>query len=292
MEDTLTIKRDKIIEIVKEKGPLLPMVVMKELELDSTYAGAMLSEMVSNKMLNITKVKRGGSPFYYLEGQEEKLEGLIGNLNEKDQQTVELLKKKGILRDKALSPLQRFSLRQIKDYAKEVQVKSGNEVDLFWRWYLLEEVKVKTLITEYLKENLQEKKIEAPLKKVEEQPKIKEDLSREEKQIPLIKPKPLVDKNRDPLGSFFVDNDIEVLQQDIIKKNRELNYLVGLDTKIGKNLFFLKYKYKKKINEADLSSALHEAKNLPLIFVTNGILTKKAREMMDKEFRGMIFKQI
>jgi ribonucleotide monophosphatase NagD (HAD superfamily) len=41
-----------------------------------------------------------------------------------------------------------------------------------------------------------------------------------------------------------------------------------------------------------LSLALHEAKNLPLIFVTNGSLTKKAKEMMNKEFRGMMFKQI
>ncbi len=300
MQDALTIKRDKIIEIVKEQGPLLPMIIMKGLEIDSTYAGAMLSEMVSSKMLKITNVKRGGSPFYYLEGQEERLENLIENLNEKDQQTAELLKKKGVLRDKVLTPLQRVSLRQIKDYAKEVQVKRGNDVDLFWRWYLLEEGRVKELITGYLKENIQEKKIEPVLpKKVEEQPSLKKNvdeekeiLPKEEKQAPLVEQKPLVDNSRDPLGGFFVDNDIEVLQQDIIKKNRELNYLIGLETRIGKNLFFLKYKYKKKINEADLSLALHEAKNLPLIFVTNGSLTKKAKEMMNKEFRGMMFKQI
>ncbi|MAG45227.1 MAG: hypothetical protein CMH63_00435 [Nanoarchaeota archaeon] len=309
MEDALTIKRDKIIEIVKQEGPLLPMIIMKGLEIDSTYAGAMMSEMVSSNMLKITNVKKGGSPFYYLDGQEEKLEALIENLNEKDQQTSQLLKKKGVLRDKDLSPLQRVSLRQIKDYAKEVQVKRDNEVDLFWRWYLLEESKVKGLITEYLQTKpIREVK---PMEKPVEEPSLRKNVHeekglakeefheereeipvQEEKQAPLVEPKPLVDNTRDPLGSFFVDNGIEVLQQDIIKKGKELNYLVGLDTRIGKNLFFLKYRNKKKISEADLSLALHEAKNLPLIFVTNGSLTKKAKEMMNKEFRGMMFKQI
>ena len=83
MQDALTIKRDKIIEIVKEQGPLLPMIIMKGLEIDSTYAGAMLSEMVSSKMLKITNVKRGGSPFYYLEGQEERLENLMPDMKAK-----------------------------------------------------------------------------------------------------------------------------------------------------------------------------------------------------------------
>ena len=100
------------------------------------------------------------------------------------------------------------------------------------------------------------------------------------------------DEDHDPLGRFLVDNQIDVLDQKILRKNKEINYIVGINTVVGKGVFFLKYKNKGKINEADLSLAMHEAGKLPLIFLSTGELNKKARELLGTEFKGIIFKKI
>ena len=76
------------------------------------------------------------------------------------------------------------------------------------------------------------------------------------------------------------------------RKNKEVNYVAGVNTEVGKGIFFLKYKDKVKINEADLSLAMHEAGKIPLIFLGTGELTKKARELLGTEFKGVIFKKI
>ena len=317
MGDNLTVKREKVIEIVKKEGPLLPISISKKLEINTTFSGAILSELVNSKLINITTVKVGGSPFYYYPGDERKLESLIVHLNGKDQETVQLLKEKEILRDRDLSPLQRVSLRQVKDYAKQVRVTIDNQDDLFWKWFLLRDDKVKELIGNYLdkKENSKEiielieparKETPIPImqeeirkqheekeaerikkEKIKIKPEFKTDFRKEE-QTSLIKE----EEHYDPLGKFFLDNEIEILQQNIIKKNKEINYLVGLETRIGKSVFFLKYKDKKKINEADLSLAVHEAGKLPLIILSNGELNNKAKDMINREFRGVIFRKI
>jgi len=41
-----------------------------------------------------------------------------------------------------------------------------------------------------------------------------------------------------------------------------------------------------------LSLAMHEAGKIPLIFLGTGELTKKARELLGTEFKGVIFKKI
>jgi len=89
-----------------------------------------------------------------------------------------------------------------------------------------------------------------------------------------------------------MDNKVDILDEKIIKKNKEVNYITGVSTDLGKGVFFLKYKNKNKINEADLSLAMHEAGNMPLIFLSTGELTKKARELLGTEFKGVIFKKI
>ena len=163
MGDNLTVKREKVIEIVKKEGPLLPINISKKLEINTTFSGAILSELVNSKLLNITTVKIGGSPFYYSPGDERKLESLIVHLNGKDQETVQLLKENGILRDRDLSPLQRVSLRQVKDYAKQVRVTIDNQDDLFWKWFLLRDDKVKELIGNYLDKKESSKEIIEPI---------------------------------------------------------------------------------------------------------------------------------
>ena len=62
--------RESLLNIVKEKGPLLPAQINKELHTNVLFASAMLAEMVDQKKIRLTFMKVGGSPLYYCEGQE------------------------------------------------------------------------------------------------------------------------------------------------------------------------------------------------------------------------------
>src|SRR3989344_5748867 len=279
MVDSLTVKRDKIAGIVKLEGPLLPVVIAKRLDLNITFAAAMLSELVANNFILITNVKFGGSPFYYLKGQEEKLKDLMKHLNGKDRDTAQLLMEKKILKDRDLTPLQRVSLRQIKDYAKQITVRSNGKEDIFWKWYLTDDDEAKKLITIDMENR-------APKIEKIEIPKVEEEVEEENVDLPNFV------QEIDPLGAFLIKNKFEVIKQDIIKKDKEINFITELDIKVGKMTFFVKYKDKKRVNESDLSLALHEAGKLPLFFISTGELSKKAEEMMNQEFKGMIFRKL
>ena len=90
--------RDKILQLIRLNGPLLPSAINKEIETDVLVASAMLSELVDNKIIKLSSVKVGGSPLYYYPGQENKLQQYSDKLHEKEQRTYELLREKKILK--------------------------------------------------------------------------------------------------------------------------------------------------------------------------------------------------
>ena len=128
----------------------------------------------------------------------------------------------------------------------------------------------------------QEKSIERP----------KEEIQKE----PTKKIKKTIDKDSFLKQSqgFLNTNNINIINTNNIKKGLEIDFIIEIQTSIGNLKYFCKAKNKKKINEADLSSALIHAqsKNLPLLFLTNGTLTKKTNEMLKNEFKNIIIKNI
>jgi len=56
---------ERILEILREKGPSLPINVAKELEMNSLFISAFLSELSSQKRVKISHMKVGGSPLYF-----------------------------------------------------------------------------------------------------------------------------------------------------------------------------------------------------------------------------------
>lgn len=129
--------REKIVQIVARKGPVLPVEIMKEVGGNTIIIGAMLSELASKDRVKITNSKVGGSPLYYVIGQEPKLVSLYGSMNDKDKKSFDALKKEGVLRDVDLTPIMRVSLRSIRDFAKPLEVTVAGHTEIFWRWFLL-----------------------------------------------------------------------------------------------------------------------------------------------------------
>jgi len=200
------IDSQKAIDTMRMRGPVVPTKIAKALGTDTIIASAVLSELVSSKKIKISKLKVGGSPVYYLPGQESRLYDFRNNLDEKDQRTVESLKEKKLMRDREADPLTRVSLRQIKDFAVPLQVNVNGKREVFWKWYLLSNQEAEQI----LKSILSPPKPEPP--KVVEPPKpqvVKKEESIQ-KQIPEIKeiPKQEVIKK-------------EELKQEVIKEERK-----------------------------------------------------------------------
>ena len=166
-------REERILEFMRREGPMLPNKLARFLGTDLIIAGAHLSELSSRKVVLITHLKvGGGSPIYYLPGQEEKLQQFYGELNGKDKASYDLLKEKKVLRDKGLDPLTRVSLRNTKDFAKPLQVNLGEDKEIFWKWYLLKNEEAVELIKGLLKPKIEAKKEEPIVKEELTPPKI------------------------------------------------------------------------------------------------------------------------
>ncbi|HJN56392.1 MAG: hypothetical protein QF436_02580 [Candidatus Woesearchaeota archaeon] len=312
---------EKILLLVKEKGPVLPVQLSKEIDDNILMTSARLSELSSKKQIKISYVKIGGSPLYYFPGQEHMLQNFSENLHEKEKKAYEMLKQNKILRDSSQEPVIRVALREIKDFAVPLQVSYEHKNEIFWKWYLFDSKDAQSLIKEILSKKEDIKKPELPPKqaipiqeKIEEQKKQPEQKPQEYKKPEImqhdrpteklkeeIKKEPAkktikTDKNAflNKIHNFLDKNKIKITEKYEVKKNSEMDFIVELETSIGNIKYFCKSKNKKKINDADLSTASIQAqsKNLPLLFLTNGTLTKKASTMLNNEFKNIKFKAI
>jgi len=289
---------ERILFLLKERGPILPVQASKEINENILMTSARLSELLTSKRIKISNLKIGGSPLYYLSGQEHKLQNFTENLNGVEKKAYDMLYQNKILKDYEQEPAIRVALRQIKDFAIPLQVNYENKIEIFWKWYLIDNKEMELLI----KSKLSEKKKEISDKKLQNRQEIttqerllegpKEEAQKKEATKKIRK---TIDKGlflRD-VNNFFGKNKINIDNQDI-KKSSEIDFIIKIQTTLGDLKYFCKAKNKKRVSDADLSSALIQAqsKNLPLLFLTNGILTKNSQEMMGKEFKNITLKKI
>ncbi|MEK6916283.1 MAG: hypothetical protein AABW92_00930 [Nanoarchaeota archaeon] len=285
------IDKNKVISIMKERGPVLPRDLVRELGGDTIFMGAVLSELLDNKQIKISYAKIGGSPVYYMAGQEEKLSKLYDYLNEKDKKAYDLLKSEKIINDIEADPLLRVALRNIRDFAKPLEVNMYGEKGIFWKWYLLPGTEAETII----RQKLGIKKQEAEQKKPEEQKAIEIEKKQEKK--PAEKKQETqkrIEQDTDEghkllvaIHKIFKEKGVEILETEIIRKNTDIEMIVKIPSPVGKLTYFCKIRDKKKSNDKDLSSAYVEGqvRKLPVVYATTGELTKKAVEKLEKEFK-------
>ena len=147
----IMIDKEKILQIVRQKGPVLPVVLTTEMRLNTLLASAVLSEFVREKKIFVSNTKIGGSPVYYVEEQKPLLQNLYKYLNEKDRATFDLLKQSIVLKHTDQEPLTRVSLSNIKDFALPIEVIYRDQKELFWKWYVATDAEVKATIETILK---------------------------------------------------------------------------------------------------------------------------------------------
>jgi len=268
--------KEQILGIVREEGPVLPVAVSRKLGSDTYFAGAVLSELVGSKDIKISSAKVGGSPLYFVSGQEGKLNKLYDHLPGREKEAYELLRTKQILRDSECDPAIRVALRSLKDFAVSFEVNN----ELYWRWYLTNEEEARGLI---------------PSKKIEK-PKIVKEKVIEVLKSQYEKPKIVQEDNFLDLvvNSLRVKN-IEVIESKVLRKNREIEGRVRIKSDLGVLDYYLLARNKKSLNEGDLSLANDRGRKnkLPVLFLSNGNLSKKSERHLEENLKGrVVFRKI
>jgi hypothetical protein len=284
--------RNKILSILRLKGPSLPVQIARETGLNSLFAGAFLSELASDKSIKISIMKVGGSPLYFLPGQEAQLEKFHKYLPGKEKEAFLLLQKNKILQDNKEPPAIRVALRQLKDFA--VPFMFNQEV--FWRFHSLNEEEVKAKLMPKItpkttsKPKLKIKQTTIRSKKDTEQPLLKLTSSRATKKSKK-KPKEKSDFVNNVL-SFLSTQDIEILEEKEAKK-KEYQVVIRINSILGKIRFLLIAKDKKRITDNDLALSTQKSQslNLPAFFLSPGEPNKKAKAYLD-ESSLVIFRQL
>lgn len=152
------IPKDVIMGAIAKIGPSQPIDIRKELKQgDSFLIGAMLSELVADGSLQISKVRRGGGPFYYDPKSPERLSEISQYLNEKDRRTYAMLKEQKVMREDAQDPLVRVGLKNMPDFSKQLDIDGAT----YWRYYLISDEEAISIVKGDVKKELQKPK-EAP----------------------------------------------------------------------------------------------------------------------------------
>ncbi len=227
-QDTSEIK-EKILYILKIKGPSLPAHIARETGLSILFASAFLSELVSENKVKISHMKIGSSPIYYIPGQEIRLENFAHHLNNKEKEAFLLLKEKKFLKDSEQHPAIRVALREIKDFA----VPFKKDENIFWRYFSVPE---NQLVIKQPKPKEESKK---PTLNIFEKPKStkKRTVKKDDKFFNKVK-------------EFLSSKSIEILDIECFSKNE----LVLKIKKDDKEEIIIAYN-KKRINEEDIIKA-------------------------------------
>jgi|TARA_B100002003_G_scaffold205638_1_gene199107 DNA-binding MarR family transcriptional regulator len=315
---------ESILQLISSRGPQVPTQIAQAIGTDSIIASAHLSELSSRGKVKISRIKVGSSPLYYLPGQEEKLQDFVENLHDKEKKAYDLLSEEKIVRDIEQEPVIRVALRDIKDFAVPLEVQRGERKEIFWKWFLLSSEEAQVKITELLaggQEGVVKPEVEREEVAVEtevepaemqvqkedqetlvvEQPAVKESVV----ETPIAKPKVQIKTTPAPktpkedidfsgiISEFFSSNEISISKKEVLKKT-EIDYVVKIPSAVGEMEYYCKTRKKKSINDADLASAFAQGqlRKLPVLFLTTGKLTKRAKEMLESDFKGIQVREL
>ena len=190
---------------------------------------------------------------------------------EREKEAYELLRTKQVLRDSECDPAIRIALRTIRDFAVSFEINN----ELYWRWYLTSEEGARGLI---------------PDKKVEKT-KIVKEIKFDVVKTEIVKEDNFLDLVVD---SLKVKN-IEIVESKVLRKNREIEGRVRVNSDLGVLDYYLLAKNKKSLNEGDLSLANDRGRKnkLPVLFLSNGNLSKKSERYLEENLKGrVVFRKI
>lgn len=280
-------QKEKILLTMKVRGPCLPVQIAKVLNVTPLFASAFLSELKAEDKIKISNMRVGGSPLYYLPGQEFSLENFVKYLNQREREAFQLLKENKILEDDRQTPVVRVALRAIKDFAFPLRIMYNGEPKVFWKHFsisdeeferilfppVVEQKKIDDIVEEKVPEVEKAVEENADKTKLEVQPSVKINSS---------------GNFAEDLKNYLEAKSFEVMEV-YVEKKKDFEARVRADGKFGKQEFYLHAKDKKNISEKDFENVWNKAheKKLPAFILSSGELNKKGKEHL-REWKNLI----
>jgi len=237
---------------------------------------------------------------------------LSSSLSGKEKEAYTLLKDKKILREKDLEPWQRIAVKSLIDFTSPISVKEGENIETFWKYHLVNDDEAKQTISDLMLTlyNSQEQ-VQQIVNNISKQETSVQETLTEEVEIPEENLKPIAVKEqkvrvektkvkKEPkkfdlqfyskIIDFIKENSVEVLKEEIIKKDKEFDFVVNINSNFGKLRYLIKAKNKNIVNEADITMAFSEGqiKKMPVILLFNGKVNKKASLLVEQKMQGQL----
>ena len=275
--------KQKILDLIKQLGPMLPVEISSKIGVDSFMAKAFLMELVEEGKISQSKEKLAESPMYYLLGQERQVVMKMENIKQQHSKTARTYAPTSVSEDPEVqAKREAFAIRLAEIQAKEQQRKTMPAIQ------------------------------PRPLAKIANRPVYKPRPLPPPTHIPVSKPitppptmpSNLPDFQSEPEPEYkpeaertFIDKAMDWLKmegyeivEEINAKKTEMELLVKVYTDFGKVNFYMKIKQKKTITEADLMAVYAGAmeQKCPAVLITNGKLSKSADNFLEE--KGWIVK--
>lgn len=260
----MILTKDNLLRFVVEKKFVTPTEVSEKFETSTMIASAALSELSKSKLVKITNLKLGASPYYYDINQPECLSEVGDKHLKSHEQSIFLkLKNQQIVNDGALPIPEKLAAERLKDFSVPLEINCDGKAYKFWIWYLRNLDDTRQQIMSALTGTPEDKKVE---EKVKAKPIVKKEVvvKPESISIQVEKPdlklryQPKNELNKDTLTEKRVKltNPFEVVEDEpeqedkielFIKNYLKKNYLKVEGKKTAEK--FVKYNLSLKVNE-------------------------------------------
>ena len=275
-QDTSEIK-NRIVSLISKKGPSLPVAIARETGINTLFASAFLSELISDKVIKMSNMKVGSSSIYFVPGQETLLENFSNFLKSKEKDAFSLLKNRKVLQDSEQEPAIRVALRAIKDFA----IPFKNDGEVYWKYFSVANEDVTNMFE--AKMPAAEKKEQAVLKPKEVQAKIAEKPAKKAEKEPVRKKvsgkkAPQSEKFLEKIREFLSKSQVDILSIESMAKDE----LVLKIRENGEECLLIAFN-KKRITEKEIVKASKRASQTGLRYsvVSFGKVPKKTLEILE-----------
>lgn len=296
--------REKILDFIRIAGPIIPVKLAKQMNTNILMASAFLSELTASGKLRTSNLKIGGTPLYYIQGQEAKLQSFSNNIGAKEKIVYDMLAVKKVVADNNLAALERVALKEMRDFA----VQFSYENNFYWRWFLVSESDAvgfikesfvpETVLSVVPKVNVQmdvtdtaQMKAVSVVQETLVEPAEKSNEINTSVKAVRAKREKIPDYSFEKVLDYFKENNIVLVEKKGKKNDAEC--IVKIPSKVGDIICYCRAKFKKNITDGDISAAYIQAqyKGQPLLFLYSGELSKKANEML-AGYPNIIIKKI
>ncbi|MGC9309705.1 MAG: hypothetical protein ACP5D2_03365 [Candidatus Nanoarchaeia archaeon] len=276
--------KNKIRNVLKERGPSLPIHLARSVELSPVFTSAILSEMMDDRSIKTSSLKIGSSPLYLLQGQEQQLENFSDNLSGVEKDAFMKLRDKKVLKDASQPAPLRAALRGLKDFA----IPFKHQEALYWRYAFTSEEEIKMLLDNSQKQEGNQEQRHAKEAEVEKEQEQIQKESHEDKNLIQVAKKPKKQGKQtnsqflEEIRDYLLGRDIELLEE-IEVSSKQVVGKVRINSDLGKITLLMTAKDKKKPNIGDLRTACHKAQEykMPCYFLSRGEPSKNAYEFVN-----------